>query len=78
MGEVVPLPERTQTLAAAVEAFFADKDLATNSRRAYHQTLDTLTAELGGDLPIDKLTTAKIRRTLDKRWGDSAPATWNT
>jgi len=77
VGDVVPLPERTPTLAAAVEAFFADKDLSANSRRTYHQTFDALAAELGDDLPIDKLAAAKIRRILDKRWGEAAPATWN-
>lgn len=56
MGEVIPLPERTPALGGAVSAFFADKDLSANSRRTYHQTLDALTADLGEDLPVDKLT----------------------
>jgi len=77
VGKVVPLPERTPNLSGALDAFFADKDLSANSRRTYHQTLDALTAELGANLPIGKLTTAKLRRVLDKRWGEAAPATWN-
>jgi integrase len=77
VGEIVPLPERRPALSSALAAFFADKDLSANSRRAYHQTLDALTSELGNDLPIDKLTAAKIRRVLEKRWGEAAPATWN-
>ena len=77
MGEVIPLPGRTPTLGGAVETFFADKDLSANSRRSYHQTLDALTADLGEDLPVDKLTSAKIKRVLRWRWGEASPATWN-
>lgn len=65
------------TLEAALEAFFADKDLARNSQRTYHQTLDALIEDHGHDLPVAKLTSAKLRRTLTNRWGDAAPATWN-
>lgn len=77
MGEIVPLPERVPTLRGAMESFFADKDLSANSRRAYHQTLDSLIADLAEDLPVDKLTGVKIKRILDKRWGEATPATWN-
>ncbi len=65
-------------LASALEAFFADKDLATNSRRTYHQTLDALVMDHGPDLAVDKLTPARVRRTLERRWGDAAPSTWNS
>ena len=77
-AEVVPLPDRLPTLADAVEAFFADKDLSPNSRRTYRQTLDVLVADLGSGLRVDELTGPGIRRVLDQRWGTAAPATWNT
>ena len=66
------------TLGAAVEAFFADKDLARNSRRTYHQTLDALVDDHPPDLPVVKLTPAKVRRTIEGRWGEAAPSTWNS
>jgi len=77
VGEVVAIPDRTPTLSWTAQAFFADKDLAANSRRIYRRTLDALTADLGADLPVDKLTTARVKRVLGNRWGDAAPATWN-
>lgn len=77
MGEVIPLPTRTPTLGGAVETFFADKDLSRNSRRAYRQALDALVFDLGENLPVDKLTSAKIKRVLRCRWGEASPATWN-
>lgn len=66
------------TLGRALEAFFADKDLARNSLRTYHQTLDALVADHTPDLPVAKLTPAKVKRTLQQRWGESAPSTWNS
>ena len=66
------------TLGAAVKAFFADKDLARNSRRTYHQTLDALVDDHPPDLPVVKLTPAKVRRTIEGRWGEAAPSTWNS
>ncbi|MCP4303887.1 MAG: tyrosine-type recombinase/integrase [bacterium] len=77
MGEVIRLPDRTPSLGGAIEAFFADKDLSANSRRSYRQTLDALVADLGEDLPVDKLTGAKVKRVLGWRWGEASPATWN-
>lgn len=65
-------------MGAAVEAFFADKDLARNSRRTYHQTLDSLVEDHNPDLTVAKLTPAKVRRTLESRWGQAAPSTWNS
>lgn len=64
-------------LGSAVEAFFVDRDLARNSQRSYRHVLDALTADHGPDLPIGKLTPAKVRRTITRRWDDAAPATWN-
>ena len=80
MGQiaVVSQPEPFPRLSTAVEAFFADKDLAPNTRRTYRQALDRMTTDLGGDLPLDQVSTAKVRRVLDQRWGQATPATWNT
>lgn len=72
------MPATEVTLGAAVEAFFADKDLARNSRRTYHQTLDAVVEDHTPDLAVAKLTPAKIRRTLESRWGEAAPSTWNS
>ena len=80
MGQIAVLsqPEPLPPLSTAVEAFFADKDLAPNTRRTYRQALDGMTTDLGGDLPLDELSTTKVRRVLDQRWGQATPATWNT
>lgn len=74
----IQMPATEITLEAAVEAFFVDKDLARNSRRTYRQTLDALVEDHTSDLPVVKLTPAKIRRTLENRWGRWAPSTWNS
>jgi len=72
------MPTTEITLGAALEAFFADKDLARNSLRTYHQTLDALVEDHCPELVLVKLTPAKVRKTLEKRWGDAAPSTWNS
>ena len=66
------------TLASAVEAFFADKDLARNSRRTYHQMLDAFIEDHTPELPVASISPAKVRRTIEARWGDAAPSTWNS
>ena len=66
------------TLGVALEAFFVDKDLARNSLRTYHQTLDALAEDHTEQLPLVKLTPAKVRKTLEKRWSNAAPSTWNS
>ena len=76
-AEVVPLPDRIPTLADAVEAFFADKDLSPNSVRTYRQALDALLADLGQNMIISHLTGSHIRAVLTGHWGNAAPATWN-
>lgn len=65
-------------LAAAVEAFFVDRDLALNSQRTYRPVLDALVVDHGADLAVGSLSAAKVRRTLASRWGASAPSTWNS
>lgn len=64
-------------LSAAVEAFFADRDLAANSQRSYRRVLDALVADHSANLAVSALTPARVRRTLVSRWDESAPTTWN-
>ena len=80
MDQVIALADtrRLPCLGSAVEAFFADKQLAANSRRVYHQALDGLADDLGRDMPISELTSSMVRQVLTHRWGKAAPATWNT
>ena len=79
MGRVVRLaPEgRPVTLGAAAEAFLAGRDLAPGSRRVYGLTLARLRAELGDDLPLDRLTPARLRRALAAAYPEASAATWN-
>ena len=70
------LPSKT-TLGAAIEAFFADRDLAPATQRAYRATYDRLLETFGADLPIEELTGARLRRWITDRWGQAAPTTWN-
>lgn len=72
------MPSIEITLGSALEAFFADKDLARNSLRTYHQALDALAEDHSPELVLVKLTPSKIRKTLEQRWGESAPSTWNS
>ena len=66
------LPSKT-TLGAAIEAFFADRDLAPATQRAYRATYDRLLETFGADLPIEELTGARLRRWITDRWGQAAP-----
>jgi integrase/recombinase XerC/integrase/recombinase XerD len=77
MVSVTPLRPSKTTLGAGVEAFFADRDLAPATRRAYRATYDPLLEAYGTDLPIEALTEARLRRWITCRWGQAAPATWN-
>ena len=49
----------TPRLRSAVEAFFSDKQLSANSRRAYRQALSAVIETLGWDLPVDQLDSLK-------------------
>lgn len=71
------MPANEITLLAAIEAFFADRDLAANSRRSYRRVLNALITDHSADLAMSTLTPAKVRRTLVSRWDESAPTTWN-
>ena len=65
------------TLGAAVEAFFADRDLAPSTRRAYRATYGSLLQAFGAEMPVTALTPVQLRRWLSRRWGKAAAATWN-
>ena len=65
------------TLGAAVEAFFADRDLAPATRRAYRATYGSLIQAFGSEMPVTALTAVNLQHWLIRRWGKRSPATWN-
>lgn len=77
MAPVTHLHTSKTTLAIAVEAFFADRDLAPATRRAYRAAYDSLIETFGIDIPVAALTGTELRRWITRRWGQAAPATWN-
>ena len=68
----------TPRLRSAVEAFFSDKQLSANSRRAYRQALSAVVEDLGLDLRVDQLDSRDVLEVFQQRWGSAQPATWNT
>ena len=62
---------------AAVEAFFAYKDLAPSSRRAYRAALEPLVDAVGADQPLAAVTPAVVSELFTERWAGRAAATWN-
>ena len=68
----------TPRLRSAVEAFFCDKQLSSNTRRAYRQALSTVAETLGWELPVDQLDSRRLLETFQEQWGSAQPATWNT
>ena len=60
-----------------MEAFFSDKQLSANSRRAYRQALSAVIETLGWDLPVDQLDSLKVLVVFQRQWGSAQP-TWNT
>ena len=56
------------TLGAAVEAFFADRDLAPTPRRAYRATYGSLLQALASEMPVTALTPVQLRGWLTRRW----------
>ena len=68
----------TPRLRSAVEAYFADKQLSSNTRRAYRQAVTAVVEDLGVDLPVDQLDSRDVLDVFQKRWGSAQPATWNT
>ena len=68
----------TPRLRSAVEAFFSDKQLSSNTRRAYRQALSAVVEDFGVDLRVDQLDSRKVLEVFSQRWGSARPATWNT
>ena len=64
----------TPRLRSAVEAFFSDKQLSSNTRRAYRQALSAVVEDLG----VDQLDSRDVLEVFQQRWGSAQPATWNT
>jgi site-specific recombinase XerD len=60
-------------LAAAIDAFLSQPDLASTTRAKYRQTLTVLEDEIG-DAPI---TGAALAGVVAQRWHHGSPATWN-
>ena len=68
----------TPRLRSAVEAFFSDKQLSANTRRAYRQALSAVVEDLGLDLRVDQLDSRNLLNVFQERWESAQPATWNT
>ena len=78
MGKVVRIPQgQTPTLAAAVEAFFADRDLAAATRRAYTVTFNALIDHLAADHKVNDITHDHLRQLLTSRWSQVSSRTYN-
>jgi hypothetical protein len=65
---------------AEVEAWLADRrgerDLAPSTRAVYRDTLAKLDDDLG-QVPLAEITTDDLTGHLDRRYGHTAPATFN-
>ena len=79
-GRVVALSDypRTPRMRPAMEAFFSDKQLSANTRRAYSQALSAIADGLGWDLPVNQMDSRKLLHVFHERWGSAQPTTWNT
>ena len=67
----------TPSLAEAVEAFMADRDLSSNTRTNYAILYAALIAQYGPRAPLASLNSSGIRRFFLSKWGNAAPSTWN-
>ena len=65
-------------VVGVVEAFFAHRDLAAETRRAYRKALDPFVGAVGGDQPVTELDPQLVAVVFAERWARCAPATWNT
>ena len=66
------------SVAGAVEAFFAGRDLAAATCRTYRQALGPLVEAVGADRPVTDLHAGQVAAVFEELWADRAPATWNT
>ncbi|MEV0755996.1 sigma-70 family RNA polymerase sigma factor [Streptosporangium sp. NPDC050280] len=65
------------TLAEAAIAFLARDDLDAATVRSYRQTMNRLRRDLGDDIPLSDVTSARVAEVFADAWGNAAPATWN-
>ena len=65
------------SLQAAVDAFLAQPDLASSSRRSYAQTLRRLAAAVGPARPIAALQPGELETAAIAAWQGVSAATWN-
>ena len=68
----------TPRLRSAVASFFSDKQLSSNTRRAYRQALSAVVEDLGLELRVDQLDSRNLLNVFQERWGSAQPSTWNT
>ena len=70
-GRVVALADYrgTPRLRSAVEAFFSDKQLSSNTRRAYRQALSAVAETLGWELPVDRLDSRRLLEACSRSSG---------
>ena len=67
------------SLSGAVEAFFAHRDLAAETRRTYREALTPLVEAVDDDnRPVIDLYPDLVAAVFAERWDGCAPATWNT
>ena len=66
------------SVAGAVEAFLAHRDLAAETRRTYRKALGPLAEAAGGDRPVTDLDPQLVAAVFTARWDGCAAATWNT
>ena len=66
------------SVAGAVEAFFAGRDLAAATCRTYRQALGPLVETVGADRPVTALNPGLVAAVFEELWADRAAATWNT
>jgi integrase/recombinase XerC/integrase/recombinase XerD len=78
MGKLVRLPSGgPPSLAGAVAAFLADRDLAATTRRAYRVAYQALLEHFDPQLPVTELSAEALRQLLTHRWGKARPRTYN-
>ena len=65
------------SLQAAVDAFLAQPDLATSTRRSYAQTLQRLATAAGASRPLASLDAGELEGAALAAWGQASAATWN-
>ena len=78
MAKIAHPTTQPTTLQNAVEAFFSDQDLSPATRCTYDATYRALQEIFGVAASVASLNRGKLHYWFKKRWGKSAPATWNS